>query len=117
MPLSYQLAKLLLLEKTTLPDVVTILTKYKMLALLPSIHKALSNLSKNKGIYTTIMIETPYTLSLDSVDIIKAMVGNKNAPHTITLNKDVLAGFRARFEGTLYDGSAERIIKQFISSH
>ena len=115
MSLSYQLAKLLLLGQVTVEELINVLTKYKMLALLPSVKKALSNLSLGEGMRSTIMIETPFPLSDQALEKVKTIAGERSAPHIVTINKNVLAGFKARFKGTLYDGSAERIIKQLIN--
>lgn len=116
MPLSYQLARLLISGKASLTDVVNELTKYKMLALLPSIKKALVNLSSHEEGKQIVRIESPFPLSNNAVEVIKKIIGEGTAHHTVTINKNILAGFRARFRGRLYDGSAERIIKQLIHS-
>lgn len=115
MPLSRTIATLLFQGKTTLPLVIDLLTKYKMLALLPSIMKALTKLNSFSGKENTIVIESPFALSEGSVQKIKRIVGNDIAEHSIVINKDVLAGFKATFRGVRYDGSAERIIKQLLA--
>jgi F0F1-type ATP synthase delta subunit len=63
------------------------------------------------------MIEAPFALSDDAIRKVKRIVGNDMADHEVTINKKVLSGFKARFRGTLYDGSAERIIKQLTGTH
>lgn len=63
----------------------------------------------------TIMIETPFPLSDDAVKKIRNIVGSPTEAHAVVINKNILAGFKARFKGKLYDGSAERIIKQLIN--
>ncbi len=116
MPLSRKLAKLILMKQASLASVIELLTKYKMLSLLPSVHQALLQMSLQVGKKDILMIETPFPLNVDSIKIIKRMVGNENAEHEISINKNILAGFKARFKGVLYDGSAERIIKQINNS-
>lgn len=115
MPLSRTLALLLISGKTTLFDVVDLLTKYKMLALLPTIRQSLVQLSKAKDGDETIVIQSPFELSLDSVATIKKIVGETEAKHRVIVNKNVLAGFKAKHKGIVYDGSAERIIKQLLN--
>ena len=45
---------------------------------------------------------------------VKNIIGNTSSPHEVTINKNILAGFKARYKGKLYDGSAERIMRQLI---
>ncbi len=115
MSLSRNIAKLLTTERTTLSQVVDVLTKYKMLSLLPSIKQSLVQTSSHTDSTDTIMIETPFPLSQESVKKIKRIVGNDLVEHDVVINKRILAGFKARFRGKLYDGSAERIIKQLVN--
>ncbi len=112
MPLSRTLASYLILGKVTLDDVVVLLTKYKLLTLLPSVKQALQQMSTRVEKDATIMIETPFPLSDASIQKIKEMTKNPKASHKITINKNILAGFKATYQGIMYDGSAERIIKQ-----
>jgi F0F1-type ATP synthase delta subunit len=103
--------------KASFDDVIVLLTKYNLLTLLPSIKQSLMQMSSGLHKDRTIMIETPYTLSHDSVATIKKIVGDKDAPHTVIINKNILAGFKAKFKGMMYDGSAERIIRQITNNH
>lgn len=115
MSLSRKLATLIVTERATLPDVVESLTKYKMLSLLPSVKQAIIQVSSQTGKRDVIEIESPFPLSDDAVTKVKRIVGNDIAEHEVTINPKILAGFKARFRGMLYDGSAERIIKQLTS--
>jgi F0F1-type ATP synthase delta subunit len=115
MPLSRKLATLLIDGKATLADVVALLTKYKMLSLLPSIKHALTQMASAKSVEETILIQSPFPLTESSVSHIRTIIGDKDAQHRVVINKNVLAGFKAKFKGMVYDGSAERIIKQFIN--
>jgi F0F1-type ATP synthase delta subunit len=87
-----------------------------MLSLLPSIKIAMLQMSDALEKKESIVIETPFPLSDESVKKIKRIVGNDIAPHEIVINKNILAGFQARFKGILYDGSAQRIIKQLLTT-
>jgi F0F1-type ATP synthase delta subunit len=116
MSLSRKLATLIVTERTTLSDVVTLLTKYKMLSLLPSIKQAVIQASSQVGAQEVIKIESPFPLSDDAITHVKRIVGNNTVDHEVTINPKILAGFKARFKGILYDGSAERIIKQLTGS-
>jgi F0F1-type ATP synthase delta subunit len=112
MSLSRNLALHLTKHQDSLSDVIDLLTRYNMLSLLPSIKKALVEISQTGDVYNTIMIETPFPLSENAIKKIKRIAGNDLATHEVHENKELLAGFKARFKGVLYDGSAERIIKQ-----
>lgn len=115
MSLSRKLATLIIEKRTTLEEIYVLLAKYKMLSLLPSIKQALLSVSSQVGKQDTIEIESPFPLSNQAVEKVKSIVGNTSAKHEVVINKNALAGFKARFKGILYDGSAERIIKQFTS--
>lgn len=115
MPLSRKLAIYILQGKASVNDVVELLTKYDLLTLLPSIKQSLSQMSTGVHKDATIMIETPYNLSDSSITRIKEIVGHQNAPHVVVINKNILAGFKAKFKGMMYDGSAERIIRQITN--
>lgn len=113
MSLSRTLAIQILSKKVTVSTVIELLTKYKMLPLLPSVKQAVVQISSQPNTRDSIMIETPFPLTDASIQRIKRIVGNDIVEHHVVINKNVLAGFKARFKGILYDGSAERIIKQF----
>lgn len=115
MTLSHKLAKLMVEKNVSIDDMIQTLRKYNLLGLLPSIQSVAKQLLSKTNAGDTIMIESPFDLSPESVLHIKKIVGNNiTSPHEITINKNILAGFKARFKGKLYDGSAERIIRQFI---
>ena len=115
MTLSRKLAALLLNGKANLTDMIELLTKYKMLSLLPSIKQALVQMASARDAEETIMIESPFPLSDASITHVRTIMGENNAKHHVVINKNVLAGFKAKFKGVMYDGSAERIIKQFTN--
>ena len=116
MSLSYSIAKLLAEEKTTVSDIDRVLTRYKLRALFPSIADLYRRIASHKKLDNTLMIETPFPLSEASLEKIHTVVGKEVTDHEVTINKALLAGFKARFQGKLYDGSADRIIKQLMSS-
>ena len=81
---------------------------------LGSFKKAVEQMNRNESSQSAIAIESPFPLDEDAVARIKRIAGNDLAPHTLVINKNLLAGFKARFRGRLYDGSAERVIKQLL---
>ena len=116
MPLSRKLALYILEGKATVADVVDLLTKYDLLTLLPFIKQSLVQMSAGAHREGTMTIETPFALSDTSITRIKEIAGDTSAPHTVIINKTILAGFKAKYKGMMYDGSAARIIKQ-ITNH
>ena len=117
MTLSRKLATLIVSKEIPIAEVVSLLSKYKMLGLLPALKKALEDLSNRSETRNTIMIESPFALSLESIQKIKRIVGNDLAQHDVIINKNLLAGFKARYKEILYDGSAERALKTFIKNN
>ncbi len=114
MSLSRKIATLIITERATISSVVEALTKYKLLSLLPSIRKAVVQVSSERRTSDIMMIESPFPLSEVAIHKVKRIVGNDIATHEVVINKNILAGFKVRYRGTLYDGSAERIIKQLV---
>lgn len=112
MPLSRKLAIYILEGKASIDDVVSLLTKYELLTLLPCIKQAVHQMSSGMQMKETVIIESPFELSEVSIQKIKGIIGEEDAPHSLIINKQILAGFKAKFKGMMYDGSAERIIRQ-----
>ena len=116
MSLSRKLATLISTEQVSVSQMTDVLTKYKLMSLLPSVRYALLQLSSRATTSNTIMIESPFPLGDDAIKKIKTIVGDDRAEYKMIINKKICAGFKARWRGTLYDGSAERIIKQIAGS-
>lgn len=114
MTLSRKIAFLIVKKNVSVDDVEKILRTYTLLSLLPSIRNAVIKLTKDEGRENTVHIESPFELNEEAVAKIKRIVGNDLAPHEIAINKNILAGFKARFKGKMYDGSAERILRHII---
>lgn len=112
MILSRKLAKLMIEKDISVDDIVHTLSTYNLLGLLPSIRKTVIEMASRTSTNDTMMIESPFILSDDTVLHIKKITGNENIKHEVIINKSILSGFKARFKGILYDGSAERIIRQ-----
>jgi F0F1-type ATP synthase delta subunit len=98
MTLSRKLATLILEKNISVSDITEMLTKYKLTSLLPTILREVKQMNKGESKKDMILIESPFEL------------GEKAIAHI----KNLLAGWKARSNGMLYDGSAERIIKQLV---
>ncbi|MCF7898440.1 MAG: F0F1 ATP synthase subunit delta [Candidatus Pacebacteria bacterium] len=116
MTLSRKLAKLIIEKGVSVDDLISTLHKYNLLGLLPSIISVLKQSAIRSNASDTIMIESPFPLSDEAISHIKKIIGNSNSPYETTVNKNILAGFKARYKGKLYDGSAERITRQLIAN-
>lgn len=117
MTLSRKLAQVIVEKNVKVTDVVELLRTYNLLSLLPSVLKAVKQARNNEKAKDTIAIESPFALSEKSIARIKRVVGNDIAEHSVSLNKELLSGFRARFREKLYDASAERIINQLLTTN
>ncbi|MFA6608352.1 MAG: F0F1 ATP synthase subunit delta [Candidatus Paceibacterota bacterium] len=114
MTLSRKIAQTILEKNISIKDLTETLSSYNLLSILPSVLKDIKQISCNNNKNETILIESPFEINKDAIARIKRIIGNDLAPHEVIINKKLLAGFKARFKGRLYDGSAERIIKEFI---
>lgn len=115
MSLSRTIAQKIVEKNIPAKAVVEVLGVYKLLSLLPSIKKDLEKISKNKDEHGKIHIESPFPLTEDALARIRRIAGNDLAETSVTINQELLAGFKARWKGRLYDGSAQRIIKQLTA--
>lgn len=114
MTLSRKLATRILEKNISVSDVTEMLTKYKLTSLLPAILREIQQMSKGEQKKDMILIESPFEIGEKAIANIKKIIG-RDAPHEVTINTSLLAGWKARSHGMLYDGSAERIIKQLTN--
>lgn len=115
MSLSRDIAKTVVEKGVSGDDLISTLTKYNLIGLLPTIKKDIEKLSRDEASRETIAVESPFPVNDTALARIRRIVGNDLADVSVTINTDLLAGFKARYKGILYDGSAERIIKHLIS--
>ena len=106
---------LLIEDKTTVDHVENALRRFHLLSLLPSILDELKHHQKEITTAETVYIESPFSITDENKDTIKALLQAKEKDHHFTLNKNLLAGFRARYKGTMVDSSMERILNTFIN--
>jgi F0F1-type ATP synthase delta subunit len=117
MSLSRTIATYLETSNANLSELEGILIKHKLQSLLPEILRFLLRRQKIRQEKETVVIESPFPLSEDSVSAIKQLVKGKDVDHRVLINRDLLAGFKAKYKDVAYDGSAERIIKQFTKHY
>lgn len=108
-------ATLLIENKTTLPAVEDALKRFHLLSLLPSILDELKHHQKENRISDTIYIESPFPITKDNELTIKKLLNAEEKDHHFIENKNLLAGFRARYKGTMVDSSMKRILNTFIN--
>lgn len=117
MSLSHNLAHSIVKKNISTEDVIMTLRKYKLLSILPSVLRTIKQIYSTENTLGSIVIESPFAIDKSAVESVQKIIGDTTAPHTVTINKKILAGFKARYKGKLYDGSAERIIKQLLTNH
>lgn len=115
MSLSQKIATSVYTHKVSAEELSSVLKKYKMSALLPEIKKILTVLERKDKEGREMKIETPFPLGEEALLHLKKKVGGRGVNHRVVINKNLLAGWKATHNNTLYDASAERIIKQFTS--
>jgi F0F1-type ATP synthase delta subunit len=108
-------ATLLIENKTTLTSVEDALKRFHLTSLLPSILDELKHHQKEITISETIHIESPFPISKENESTIKKLLNAEDKNHHFIENKNLLAGFRARYKGTMVDSSMERILATFIN--
>lgn len=118
MSLSRNIAKEIVKKDIDVKIVTSVLLKYNLLSLLPSILKDVKHIYGKVNTYDTLAIESPFKINKKALIAVQKIVGKEasNATKTISINKNLLAGFKARFQGKLYDASAERVIKHLLMS-
>lgn len=112
MSLSRTIATTVVQHDVKAEQLVSVLSEYGLLSLLPVIKEEVEKLTSSRALQDTILVESPFPLSDKAQVRIKRIVGNDLANLEVTINKDLLSGFKARFKGKLYDASGQRIIKQ-----
>ncbi len=115
MILSRTIAHTILKHNMSIDDVAEVLARYKLLALLVPIKHHLEKMGKMESSIDTLRIESPFPISDAALARILKITGGEASKSEIAINKDLLAGFKARYQGKLYDGSAERILKQLTN--
>jgi F0F1-type ATP synthase delta subunit len=113
MSLSRTIAEYLETSNNTSGDVEAVLAKYKLQSLLPEILRFLVRKQAIAFGKDVVAIEAPFPLSGEAVQTIKKIAQGEAKNHSIKINSNLLAGFKAKHKDIMYDGSAERIIKQF----
>ncbi len=113
MSLSRNIATYLETSNVNLSELEGVLVRYNLQSLLPDILRFLLRKQKIRQEKETVIIESPFPLSEDSLLVIKQLVKDEDVEHRVVINEDLLAGFKAKYKDVAYDGSAERIIKQF----
>lgn len=113
MTLSRSIAEYLEKSSASATDLETLLTKYRLQSLLPQILQHLLRTKKIRSQREVVEIESPFALSEESVKIIKNIVNAEDKEHSVKINQELLAGFKAKYQDRMYDGSAKRVIDQF----
>jgi F0F1-type ATP synthase delta subunit len=113
MSLSVKIAKAIRSNSISLTEVEGVLAKYKLTPLLGEIYKHLVREEKRLALKDVVQIDSPFPLSDDAIKSIKKRVGAEDKEHHIRIDTELLAGFRAKYKDTMYDGTAKRIIETF----
>jgi F0F1-type ATP synthase delta subunit len=115
MTLSRTIATTLVEKNISVDVLVEVLRKYNLLQLLPNIKKELLHLERYTKMNESLIIESPFPLSSHAIEHIRSITKSGDSPHEIRIVEDLLAGFKARHKGILYDASAKKIIKHLTN--
>jgi F0F1-type ATP synthase delta subunit len=98
---------------TVIAETRHVLEKYVKQDLLLPVLSVVKKQLQQKQLYNTVIIETPFAVSETMMqDIAIKITGQKNV-ETIQIHKpELLAGFRAKYLGTIHDASARKHITQ-----
>jgi F0F1-type ATP synthase delta subunit len=94
--------------------IFSFLEKRKLLTLLPEIVKELQKIQKSEDLAQTLQIQTPFPLNDEAKKSIEDLVGSSHKNTKVIVQKSLLSGFTATYEGKLYDASAQRILRELI---
>lgn len=113
--LSTAFAYLLKEKKITTNKLEEMLVKYHLVSLLPAILVSLHKLELQEKESDLIKIESPYSLSKETIALIKKELHATNSPHTVTIQEDLLLGYTATYKETHINKSARLHINTFLA--
>ncbi len=87
----------------------------KLESQLPNILYRLEKILKKEDEKNKIQIEAPHDVSPETLENIKDFLKVKKE-NTFKINKELIAGFRARWEGQIYDASFKTSLEKFKNS-
>lgn len=87
----------------------------KLESQLPNVLYRLEKILKKEEEKNKIQIEAPHEISTQTLEEIKNFLKVKKE-NTFKINKDLIAGFRARWEGQMYDASFKTSLEKFKNS-
>ena len=104
------------LAKEDTPDLVENFLKFakenKLEAQLPSVLYRVEKLAEQDRETNGIQIETAHAVSKGTIDKIKSFLKAEDLKDYHKINKDILAGFRAKWGGKAYDASFHTSLKK-----
>lgn len=112
--LSRRIAQLLLSGNVSVDGVISYLKEHKLTSLFPHVMRHMKGAAVREKAHNTLIIESPFPLDKEAVNAIKKRIGEEVAGVEEKENKDLLAGFTAKFKDKEYDASARTILKTFI---
>jgi F0F1-type ATP synthase delta subunit len=86
--------------------------KKKLQAQLPSVLYHLEKIIEQEQEKNGIQIETAHEIKQDTVKHIKTFLKAEELPEVVKIKKDLIAGFRAKWKGTVYDASIKNSLKK-----
>lgn len=113
MRISY-FVKLLEEERITVNELTAYLSRKGLLSFIHPIHKALVDLKTYKSSQNEVVVESPFEISKEAIQVIIDRHSLKKVPREV-LNKELLAGYRIRNNKREIDFSAKALITKFTN--
>jgi len=93
------------------------LDKHDLNELLPKLNSILEETQKENDRIETIIIRSRYPLDREDISGIKKLISpKKEAPIKEIIDKSVIGGFIAEYNGTIYDGSLAKQVERLEKS-
>jgi F0F1-type ATP synthase delta subunit len=88
----------------------------KLESQLPNVLYRLEKILKKEDEKNKIQIEAPHDISSQTIKEVKTFLKVEQKENTFKINKDLIAGFRARWDGVVYDASFKTGLEKFKNS-
>ncbi|MAQ77372.1 hypothetical protein CL684_02510 [Candidatus Campbellbacteria bacterium] len=91
---------------------INYLKENNLIGLLPQVIDHIGRITERQEETQTLHIASKHELSSHDIQTIQSITGASDAPVETHINKDIIGGFSASYEGYLYDGSLEHQVSR-----
>jgi len=98
-------------QERILSQFLKFIKNHSLEGLLPSVLNELKRNQKESQLEKSLRVESAYKLTPTDESNIRRLTNAKTAPLVTETNKELLGGFRARYQGVEYEGSLGRAVE------